>query len=269
MNDTARSLQRAAHLLAVVACLALAAPGFVGRASAAACSSTAGAASCAVTANVTVTGGTLTLESSPSLYWSFIGTGYDQWASASATALSGCTASGASTHCSGGTAPSMIVLDGTGSSSGWAVSEYLSSNTLPTGAVLKFNGQGSSTIGWSQASPIGTDPFTPATPSAVCDYASSCTAASAASTCSHAGLGFSTCPSYAVTLGGTGAASQVDLYSAAANSGLGANCFASGTATAVGCTGTTSTGFFNLGLRGGSPVGSTSATINMAVNSGP
>jgi hypothetical protein len=260
---------RATAMVAVLACAALALPGFVGHAVAAACSSTTGAASCAVTANVTVTGGTLTLESSPNLYWSLVGTGYDQWASASATALTGCTASGSSTHCSGGTQPYVIVLDGTGSSSGWAVSEYLSANTLPTGAVLKFNGAGSSTIGWSQASPIGTDPFTPTTPAVVCDYASSCTPASAASTCSHAGLGFSTCPSYAVTLGGTGAASQVDLYSAAASSGLGANCFGSGTATAVGCTGTTSTGFFNLGLPGGSPVGSTSATINMAVNSGP
>src|SRR6266516_595315 len=119
----------------VTAGLALAAPGFVARASAAACSTSTGASSCTVTANLTVTAGTLTLESSPNLYWSFDSTGYDQWASGSGSALSSCSASGAVTHCSGGTSPLLIVLDGTGSSSGWAVSEYLSANTLPTGAV--------------------------------------------------------------------------------------------------------------------------------------
>jgi hypothetical protein len=253
----------------VTAGLAVMSPGFVGRAAAAACSTSTSATSCTVTANLTVTAGTLTLESSPNLYWNLVATGYDQWASGSGSALSGCSPSGAVTHCSGGTAPQLLVLDGTGSSSGWAVSEYLSANTLPAGAVLHFNGAGSSTIGWSQASPVGTDPFSTSTPTVVCDYASSCTAASAASTCSHAGLGFSSCPSYAVTMGGTSAASQVDLYSAAANSGMGANCFGSGTATATGCTGTTGTGFFNLGIRGNTPAGSSSATINMAVNSGP
>jgi hypothetical protein len=253
----------------VTAGLALTAPGFVGRAAAAACSTSTGASSCTVTANLTVTAGTLTLESSPNLYWNLVNTGYDQWASGSGSALSSCSASGAVTHCSGGTSPQLLVLDGTGSSSGWAVSEYLSANTLPSGAVLHFNGGGSSTMGWSQASPVGTDPFATSTPTVVCDYASTCTTASAASTCSHAGLGFSTCPSYAVTMGGTSAANQVDLYSAAANSGMGANCFASGTATATGCTGTTGTGFFNLGIRGNTPAGSSSATINMAVNSGP
>jgi hypothetical protein len=249
--------------------LALAAPGLVGTASAAACSTSTGASSCTVTANLTVTAGTLTLESSPTLYWNLVSTGYDQWASGSASALSSCTASGSVTHCSGGTSPVLLVLDGTGSSSGWAVSEYLSANTLPTGAVLHFNGAGSSTMGWSQASPIGTDPFAGTTPTVVCDYASTCTPATAAATCSHAGLGFSSCPSYAVTMGGSGATAQVDLYSAAANTGMGAQCFGSGTATATGCTGTTATGFFNLGIKGSTPAGSTSATVNMAVNSGP
>jgi hypothetical protein len=263
-------MRRISTTIAILAAgLALAAPGFVGSASAAACSTSTGAASCTVTANLTVTAGTLTLESSPNLYWDFVSTGYDQWASGSGAALSSCSASGAVTHCSGGSSPVLLVLDGTGSSSGWALSEYLSANTLPTGAVLHFNGAGSSTMGWSQASPVGTDPFTATTPALVCDYASTCTAATAAGSCSHAGLGFSTCPSYAVTMGGTGAAAQVDLFSAAAGTGMGANCFASGTATATGCTGTTASGFFNLGIRGNTPAGSSSATINVAVNSGP
>jgi hypothetical protein len=238
-------------------------------ASAAACSTSTGTASCTITANVTVTAGTLTFESSPNLYWGFVGTGYDQWASGSATALSGCAASGPVTHCSGGTSPTLIVLDGTGSSSGWALSEYLSANTLPSGAALHFNGAGSSTMGWSQASPIGTDPFANTTPAVVCDYASTCTPATAASSCTHAGLGFSSCPSYAVTMGGTAPTAQVDLYSAAANTGMGAQCFGTGTATATGCTSTTATGFFNLGLKASTPAGSSSATINMAANSGP
>jgi hypothetical protein len=239
------------------------------RASAAACSTSTGASSCAITANLTVTAGTLALETSPSLYWSFVGTSYDQWASGSATALTGCTASGASTHCSGGTSPVLMVLDATGSSPGWAVSEYLSANTLPSGTVLHFNGAGSSTMGWSQASPVGTDPFAATTPAMICDYASTCTSATAATTCSHAGLGFSSCPSYAVTMGGSGAANQVDLFSANAGTGMGANCFASGTATAMGCTSATPTAFLNMGVKGNATAGSSSATINMAVNSGP
>lgn len=239
--------------LTLVAAAALAAPG---SASAAACATTTGASGCTVTANLTVTAGTLTLESSPNLYWSFAGTGYDQWASGSATALSGCSVSGSATHCSGGTAPTLLVLDASGSSGGWNLSEYLSSNTLPSGAVLHFNGAGSSTIGYSQASPVATDPFTATAPSVVCDFASTCTAATAAGT-------------YAVTVGGTAPGSQVALYSATANTGLGANCFGSGTATATGCTGVTGSGFFNLGIRSNAPAGSTSATINMAANSGP
>lgn len=249
-----------------LASIALVTPG---SASAAACSTSSGASACTVTASLTVTAGTLTLESSPNLYWGFVGTGYDQWASGSATALSGCSVSGSATHCTGGSAPTLLVLDGTGSSSGWALTEYLSANTLPTGAMLTFNGAGSSTYGNSQASPVASDPFAATTPAVVCDYASTCTSATAANTCSHVALGFSSCPSYAVTMGGTSSSSQVDLYSAAANTGMGANCFGSGTATATGCSGVTGSGFFNLGLRASSPGGSSSATINMAVNSGP
>jgi hypothetical protein len=240
-----------------------------GPAEAAPCSTSSGASSCAITANLTVTAGTLTLKAPPSLYWSFVGTGYDQWASGSATALSGCTASGAETHCSGGTLPKLIVLEGTGSSSGWALSHYLSANTLPAGTLLRFNGAGSATTGWSQAAPAGSDPFSATTPTVVCDYASTCTEAAAASACSHAGLGFSSCPSYAVTMSGSGPANQVDLYSADAGTGMGANCFASGTATATGCTSTTGTAFFNMGLKGATSAGTSSATINVAVNSGP
>lgn len=238
-------------------------------ASAAPCSTTTGANGCTVSASVTVTAGTLSVAASPNLYWSFVGTGYDQWASGSATALTGCTASGAATTCNGGTAPKLIVLDATGSSSGWAVSAYLSSSSLPPGSVLSFNGAGSGTIGNSQAAPIAGSPFAGSTPGTVCDYASTCTPAAAASSCAHAGLGFTTCPSYAVTFGGADATHQVDLYSAAPGSGLGAVCFGSGTATGTGCTGTASNSFFNLGIKSNSAASITGATVNLVVNSGP
>src|SRR4051794_41657068 len=100
-------------------------------ASAAPCSTTTGASSCTVSASVTVTAGTLSVEAPPNLYWSFVGTGYDQWATGSARALSGCAAAGAVTTCGSGTAPRLVVLDATGSSSGWAGSAYPSSYTLP------------------------------------------------------------------------------------------------------------------------------------------
>ncbi len=233
------------------------------------CSSSTGAASCTVVANLTVAAGTLALESPPNIYWDFVSTGYDQWASASASSLTSCTPSGTATTCSSGTAPVTEVVDPTGSGLGWAVSEYLSSNTLPTGSVLTFNGAGSSTYGNSTASPIATDPFSGTTPGNVCDYGSTCTAATAASSCSHSALGFTTCPVYPVTLGGTSSTTQVDMYSAAASSGEGAICFASGTATSAGCTGTTSKAFYNLGIEGNTTHGSTSVTLNLAITTGP
>jgi len=270
VGPRARRRRLGATLLLAVACVAAAAVvGCASRASAAACSATVGAASCTVTASLTLTGGTLSLESSPSLYWAFVSTGYDQWASASGAALTACGASGFATHCSSGAAPSLEVLDATGSGAGWAVSEYLSANTLPTGYALRFNGSGSATYGFSQVSPIGTNPFSGTTPANVCDFASSCTPATAASTCSHVALGFSTCPAYSVTMAGTSATTQVDLYSATAATGLGAICFATGTTTAAGCTGATPSAFYNLGIKGNTASGTTSVTINMAVNSGP
>lgn len=238
-------------------------------AQAAACSTTTGAASCTISASLTVTAGTLTLISSPNLYWSIVNTGYDQWASASSAALTSCAASSTVTHCSSGAAPTLLALDATGSGSGWAVSEYLSSSTLPTGYSLKFNGAGSSTIGWSSASPVATDPFAATTPGNICDYGSTCTTATAAATCSHAGIGFSSCPSYAVSMGGADSTHQVDLYSAQAATGLGAICFASGSASSAGCSGATSTAFYNLGIRSSTSAGSSAVTINMAINSGP
>ena len=256
--------------VAVVALVALVtSAGSVTSASAAACSTSTGAAACTVTGNLTVTAGTLSLESSPNLYWALVATGYDQWASASSAALTSCSAVGPLTHCSSGVAPLLEVLDATGAGAGWAVSEYLSSNTLPSGYALHFGGAGSGTYGFSQVSPIGTDPFAGTTPSNVCDFASSCTAATAASTCSHAGIGFSTCPSYPVTMAGTDATHQVDLYSASAATGLGAVCFATGTASSVGCSGATPSAFYNLGVKGNAASGTTSVTINMAVTSGP
>jgi hypothetical protein len=256
---------------ATVAVLTVAAVVLVGsaEADAAACSSSTGASSCAVTASLTVTGGTLSIESSPNLYWTFVSSGYDQWESASGTALTSCAASGDVTHCTGGSAPVLEVLDGTGSAAGWAVSEYLTSNTLPTGYALRFNGAGGTTYGYSQVSPVATNPFAGTTPANVCDYASSCTTATAAASCSHSTLGFTTCPAYAVTMAGTSATTQVDLYSATAATGLGAICFASGIATGTGCSGTTPSAFYDLGIKGSTAAGTTSVTINMAVNSGP
>ncbi len=247
----------------VIAALASASP-----AAAAACSTSTGASGCTVNASVNYTAGTLGVESSPSLYWSMIASGYDQWASGSATTLSGCAASGNATHCTGGTAPTLEVLDATGSGAGWALSEYLSSNSLPSGSVLKFNGAGG-TYGYSTNSPVSTSPFASTTPGAICDSGSTCTTPTAATSCSHSSLGFTTCPSGAVTMGGTNATTQVDLYSANASTGLGAICFDSGTAGSTGCGGATPTDFYNLALPGAAASGSTSAVINLAVNSGP
>src|SRR5262249_34309789 len=106
-------------LIAATVVLGLWSPGLVGSASGAACSTSTGGGSCTINASLTVTAGTLTLESSPNLYWAIVQTGYDQWASASATSLSSCSASGTVTTCSGGTKPTLLVLDGTGSASGW------------------------------------------------------------------------------------------------------------------------------------------------------
>jgi len=183
--------------------------------------------------------------------------------------LSSCAVSGTGTTCSGGTAPKLLVLDATGSASGWAVSEYLSGNTLPAGTVLHFNGAGSATIGNAQSSSVSSDPFSGTTPGTVCDSGSTCTTATAASSCAHVGIGFATCPSYAVTMGGADATHQVDLYSATAGTGAGAVCFGSGSASSTGCSGTTSTGFYNLGIKGTASPATTGATINLAVNSGP
>ncbi|MCU1368019.1 MAG: hypothetical protein JWL72_2944 [Ilumatobacteraceae bacterium] len=233
------------------------------------CSTTTGAASCTITANLTVSAGTLSLISSPSLYWGMVVTGYDQWASGSGSALTGCGALGSLTHCSSGTAPLLEVLDATGSASGWSISEYLSASSLPSGSVLTFNGAGSSTYGWSQVSPISTNPFAGTTPANSCDFGSTCTTATPASTCSHVALGYSTCPTSPVTLGGSGPTAQVNLYSAASATGLGAVCFATGTATATSCASTTAAAFYNLGVKGSTATGTYTATINMAVNSGP
>jgi hypothetical protein len=273
VQSSLRNVVSIALLALLIASGLIFAPGFTAPASAVApaCLTSTGAPSCTINANLTVTAGTLTLEAPPNLYWGIVQTGYDQWASGSATTLSACSASGSTTTtCSGGTKPTLLVLDASGSGLGWALSEYITPSTLPTGYVLKFNGVGSATVGNSSASPIATDPFAATTPTNICDYGSGCTVATPAATCSHlVSLGFDVCPSYAVTMGGTTSATQVDLYSAAANSGLGAVCFASGAASAVGCSGATPTAFYNLGIKGNSPAATTSATINMTVTSGP
>jgi hypothetical protein len=265
------SLRRLARAAALLLLATGAAAAGAGDAAGAACSTSTGAATCTIATNVAVSAGTLTVESSPTLYWSYVINGYDQWASGSATALTGCTGGSAGTACSSGTAPKLVVLDGTGAAAGWSVSSYLSSSNLPAGSVLHFSGAGSSTNGTSTVSPRAVDPFASTVPANVCDYGSTCTPATVAGACSHVPLGYSACPSYPVDLGaGTGAAAQVNMYSATAATGIGAICFGSGTASAAGCASIVPSDFSNLGIRGNTPAGTYAATVvNIAVNSGP
>jgi hypothetical protein len=223
-----------------------------------------------VSTSVTVTGGTLTLESSPNLYWDYVLNGFDQWASASSASLTSCTATATGTTCSSGAAPRLEVIDATGSGSGWALSEYLTTNDLPFGYLLHFGGAGSATVGNSQNNPISTDPFAATTPGAVCDYGSTCTVASPSATCSHSGI-FSTCPSYPVNMAsGTSSTTQMDLYSSATSAGMGAICLGSGSATALGCIGTVADDFYNLGIPANTSANSYGTTvIILTVSSGP
>lgn len=240
-------------------------------ASAAACSTSSPQSSCTVTASLTLTAGTLALQSSPNLYWGIDATGYDQWASGSGATLSSCNISaGTVTHCTGGAAPTLEVIN-PASQTGWSLTEYFSGSTLPAGTVIHFDGAGSTTYGYSQLpAAAGADPFASTTPANVCDFGSTCTAATPAATCSDAGLGFVTCPTYPVTMGGSSPTAQVDLYSASSATGIGAICFATGTATAAGCTGGTPDAFYNMGVKATAvAAGSYSVTVNMAVNTGP
>ncbi|HMD44792.1 MAG TPA: hypothetical protein VKG43_01435 [Acidimicrobiales bacterium] len=245
--------------------------GSAGPAGATACSTSSGNSSCTIGTSVAVSAGTLTLESSPNLYWSYVLNGYDQWASGSSATLSGCTAGGSGTTCSGGAAPRLEVVDATGSGSGWALSAYLTANDLPVGSVFHFAGAGSATVGNSQNAAIGTDPFANTTPGTVCDFGSTCTVPTAPGACSHAGLGFTSCPTYPVNMSaGTGPTAQVDLYSAAATSGLGAVCFGSGSASASGCTGTTPSDFYNIGVKANTAAAVDATTVvTETVSSGP
>jgi hypothetical protein len=163
------------------------------------------------------------------------------------------------------------VIDATGSGSGWALSEYLTTNDLPFGYLLHFGGAGSATVGNSQNNPISTDPFAATTPGTVCDFGSTCTVASAAATCSHVGIGFSTCPGYPVNVAsGTSSTTQAGLYSSATSAGMGAICFGSGSATAQGCTGTVADDFYNLGIKANTSANSYGTTvIVLTVSSGP
>jgi hypothetical protein len=236
----------------------------------ASCISTAGGPPCALPVSVAVTAGTLSLDASPQLDWDVDLDGYEQWQPGSASALSACTSTGSGTSCSGATSPELEVLDATGSGSGWALSGYVSSSDLPGGSVLDFDG-GAVTAGSSLNDPISAIPFAALAPSTTCDLGSTCTPASSASTCSHAALGVTSCPSYPVNLGAAGGAStQADLYSAAAGSGKGAVCFASGAATGRGCAGTATALSYDLGLPANAASGSFSTTvITLTVSAGP
>jgi hypothetical protein len=162
------------------------------------------------------------------------------------------------------------VIDASGSGDGWALSEYLSSSDLPAGSLVDFDGAGS-TPGTSVAARLSSFPFSATTPATVCDYGSHCTPASTSSSCTHQSLGFTACASYPVSLaGGTAATAQVDLYSAAAGSGMGAVCLASGSASAIGCSGTTPDADLDLGLPANARTGAYGTTvINVTVSSGP
>lgn len=269
MSSRADRLHRGVVAVVVAVVAALAPLTAASPALADSCSTSTGASSCTVNTQTTITGGTLTLKHTPNLYWSFVGSGTDQWASGSSSALSGCAVSGTGTACSGGTAPTLSVTDATGSGNGWSLSAYVTSSNLPTGSTLTFNGAGSATVGNSTGA--STNPFAATTPANVCDKGSSCTTATAATSCSHSGLGYTSCPSYAVNLlGGTSATQQVDLYSATASSGLGTVCFGSGSATSAGCGGTTSTAFYNMGVTSNARAGTYSgAVLNLTVSSGP
>jgi hypothetical protein len=156
------------------------------------------------------------------------------------------------------------VLDDTGSGDGWAVDAYLSgSSGLPSGSVLDFDGVGSATLGTTTDSSLYSFPFAAVTPSTVCDNESSCVLATPASNCAAT----SGCPVDPVQLSGAG---QVDLYSAAAGSGEGDLCLASGTASAPDCAGTTPTVFFDLGVPASARLGSyATASIVLTLASGP
>ncbi|HTX00494.1 MAG TPA: hypothetical protein VMD59_17070 [Acidimicrobiales bacterium] len=234
------------------------------------CSTAVGTSSCTVSTSLAVTGGTLGLRSSPTLYFDVDLDGYDQWASGSASPLSGCTGSGSGTTCSGGSAPALEVIDATGSGSGWAISAYLSSSDLPSRSALDFDGAGAS-AGTSVNDPLSVSPFGAAAPAMACDHGSDCTLPIAATSCSHSSLGITACPSYPVNLGaGSGATSQVDLYSATSGSGMGAICFASGTATSPGCGGTSGADFYDLAVPADAAAGALASTlITLTISSGP
>jgi hypothetical protein len=74
-----------------------------------------------------------------------------------------------------------------------------------------------------------------------------------------------------VSLGaGTSAASEVDLYSASAGSGMGAVCLASGGATAAGCAGTSPDADFDLALPANARAGTDATTVvDLTLSSGP
>jgi len=215
-------------------------------------------------------GGTLTLAAPPTLYWGFALNGYDQWASASATPLSGCTAGGSGTTCSGGSAPTLEVLDTTGAGSGWALSAYVAAGTVPAGSLLDFDGSGSATAGASTDSGLSAFPFSASAPATVCEFDAGCVPVTPASSCSHPGLGFSTCPGYPVNVGaGTGPTAQVDLTSAALGTGEGKVCFAAGPPTGASCAGAAPSAFFDLGVPAAAAAGTTVGTLTLTVSSGP
>ncbi len=225
---------------------------------------------CPVMTSIGVQGGTLGVEAPSQLYWDVVLNGYDQWAAASTSSLSGCSTGATGTQCSGGSAPVLEVLDATGAGDGWALSAYLASDALPPASLLDFGGAGPPT-GSSVDDPLAAYPFSAAAPGTVCDAGSECTVPAPASSCAHGALGITSCPAWPVGLtAGTGPAAQVDLYSAAAASGLGAVCFAAGAASAAGCAGSIPDAAFNLGLPASARSGSSSSTeIVLTVSAGP
>jgi YVTN family beta-propeller protein len=227
-----------------------------------------GSSGCALSADLAVSPGTLSLAGPSELYWDDVLSGYGQWETASVAALAGCSEAGAATTCNGGALEGLEVVDATGSGDGWALTEYLTSSDLPSGSLLDFAGA-ASTPGDSTVAPLTSFPYSATTVGTVCDLGAACTPASAPTSCSVLS-GFA-CPSYPVQLPtATGPLNQVELFSATPGSGMGAVCLGTGAASAAGCAGITPRGVFVLGLPAYAEAATDASTvINLTVSSGP
>ncbi|HTW97428.1 MAG TPA: PKD domain-containing protein, partial [Acidimicrobiales bacterium] len=229
-----------------------------------------GAAGCALSTDLAVSPGTLSLAAPQALYWDDVISGYGQWETASTAALAGCTSLDAATTCDGGQAGGIEVDDATGSGDGWSISEYLATSDLPAGSLLDFTGAASQP-GDSTVASLTTFPYAGMTTGTICDHGAACTPAVPPAWCTSGGLAATACPGYPLRLATlAGPQEQVQLFTAAAGSGMGAVCLASGSTSGAGCAGATPRGVFVLGLPAFARAGTDAATvIELTVASGP